>query len=291
MELRHLRYFTVVAEERHFGRAAKRLQIAQPPLSRQIHALEAELGLRLFDRTRRGVVLTAPGTALLARSRAVFEALDLAVTAAHRAQAGELGRVVIGYVASLAYVGLADVLRAFRAGQPEVELVVRELSPQEQLAALKDGRIDVGFVRGPVTDAGLTTAVARREPLVVALPNGHRLARRARIEVAQLAAEPFVIAPRARGPAYFDLLMGLCRAAGFAPRIVQEAPQLDLVSLVAAGFGVAIVPESLRKMGRPGLVLRPLVGAPHTELLIVWRTTDSSPALARFLELARRALK
>src|SRR5262245_55773998 len=155
MDLRHLRYFSVVAEERHFGRAAKRLHITQPPLTRQIQALEAELGLRLFERSRRGVALTPAGTALLERGRAVFDAVDQAVEAARRASVGETGRVAIGYVSSLAYVGLGGLLRAFRASAPHVDVIVREAPPQEQIEALVDGRLDVGFVRGPVVEPSL----------------------------------------------------------------------------------------------------------------------------------------
>jgi DNA-binding transcriptional LysR family regulator len=284
MELRHLRYFAAVAEERHFGRAARRLHMAQPPLSRQIQALEAELGFELFERTRRRVELTAAGDVLLERARRVFEELDRAVGDARRASEGESGRVLIGYVSSLAYAGIAPFLRDFRRRWPDVELGLRELPPQTQIESLKDGRIDVGFLRAPVDDPGLSRRVVRRERLMIALPGGHPLARHKRLELASLAHEPFVLFPRPRGPAFFDHLIALCRAAGFSPRIAQEAPQLDLVSLVAAGFGVAILPESLRVLGRRQVALRPIVGDPMTELLAVWRTSDRSPAVARFLE-------
>lgn len=291
MELRHLRYFQVVAEEGHVGRAARRLRISQPPLSRQIQALEAELGLRLFDRNRRGVALTAAGAAFQLRCRAVFDAIDQAVASARRATEGELGRLAIGYVSSLAYVGLAEVLRAFRAGSPQVDVIVREGPPQEQIDALVDGRLDVGFVRGPVAEAGLVAEIARREALVIALPAGHRLARRRRVDLRELAAEPFVVFPRARSPGFFDELMGLCRSAGFTPRIVQEAPLIDLISLVSAGFGVAMVPESLRRVGPPGLIVRPIAGAPRADLLMVRRADERNPVRDRFLEVARKGLR
>jgi DNA-binding transcriptional LysR family regulator len=290
MELRHLRYFSVVAEERHFGRAAHRLRMTQPPLTRQIQALEAELGLRLFERSRHGVALTAAGAAFQERARGVFAAVDQAVAAARRASVGDIGRVAIGYVSSLAYVGLGEMLRAYRANAPHVDVTVREAAPQEQLAALVDGRLDVGFLRGPVDEVGLVAEIARREALVVALPARHRLVRRARIDLGELAPEAFLTFPRARSPAFFDQLMGLCRAAGFTPRIVQEAPLIDLISLVTAGFGVAIVPESLRRIGRAGMVTRPIVGSPRADLMMVRRADDQAPALARFLEVARRRL-
>jgi DNA-binding transcriptional LysR family regulator len=293
MELRHLRYFQAVAEELHVGRAAQRLHMAQPPLSRQIQALEAELGLTLFERTRRGVALTPAGAAYHERVKDVFAAVDRAAAAARRAAVGELGRIAIGYVSSLAYVGLAELLRAFRDAWPHVEVIVREGPPQEQLDALIEGRLDVGFVRGPVIEGGLVAEIARREPLVVALPPKHRLARRSRprIELRELAGEPMLTFARARSPGFFDHVMGLCRAAGFTPKIVQEAPLIDLVSLVSAGFGVALVPQSLRRVAGSRLVVRPLVGAPRADLMMVRRADDQTPALQRFLEVARKELR
>jgi DNA-binding transcriptional LysR family regulator len=288
MELRHLRYFVAVAEERHFGRAAQRLHMAQPPLSRQIQALERELGFSLFQRTRRGVELTPAGASFLDGARRVFLEADRAVIDARRASTGETGRLVVGYLASLAYSGLTRLLRAYREQSPLVEMQLRELSPQEQLEALKQGRIDVGFVRGPVDDPSLSSERVRKERLFAALPSDHPLANRARLSLENLATEPFVTFPRARATAFFDSLMALCRAAGFTPRIVQEAPQLDIVSLVAAGFGVAILPESLREIARPDIALVPLSGTPTIDLLAAWMTSNGSPAVRMFLELMRR---
>jgi DNA-binding transcriptional LysR family regulator len=288
MELRHLRYFVAVAEERHFGRAAARLRMAQPPLSRQIQALESELGFVLFERNRRQVELTPAGKTLLEHTRGIFEAVDLAVHEARRASQGESGRIVVAYPSTFAYSGLPELVRAYRAKFPGVELVLRELSPQQQLDALRDHRADVGFIRAPVDEPGLSTELVRSEPLVAALPTGHPLAGRTSIPLALLAKEPFVLFPRGRGPAYFDHLIGLCREAGFTPRIVQEAPQLDIVSLVAAGLGVSILPSSIRKFRRSGIVLRPIVGGPRTELLVVWSARNRSAVLGEFLDVLRR---
>src|SRR6478609_207556 len=254
MEIRHLRYFVAVAEELHFGRAAQRLHIQQPPLSRQIQDLENELGFPLFERSRRRVELTPAGTALLGRARQVFDALDVAIHDARSASEGESGRLVVGYPSSLAYSGLTELLRAFRTRFPSVEISLREQPPADQIDGLKAGRLDVGFVRTSLDE---------------------------------LAQEPFVLFPRARGPAFFDQLMALCGRAGFTPRIVQEAAQLDIVSLVAAGFGVSIMPSSMRNFRRPGLVFRAIVGAPQVELLIVWRHQNLSPALHNFVDLVR----
>jgi DNA-binding transcriptional LysR family regulator len=287
VELRHLRYFLAVAEERHFGRAARRLRIAQPPLSRQIQALETEIGFPLFDRSRRRVELTAAGTALHEHVLRVFEALDLGLHEAKRAAAGQTGRIAVGYLSSVAFSGLPELISAFRARSPGVEVVLRELPPQEQVEALKGRRIDVGFIRGELDDDELTSRCVRREPLAVALPEGHRLAARARLPLELLAREPFVSFPRQRGPVFFDFIMRLCHDAGFTPRIVQEAPQLDMVSLVAAGFGVAILPGSMRHAARPGVVFRSIVGAPTTDLRVAWRPDDTSPVLRDFLDVLR----
>jgi DNA-binding transcriptional LysR family regulator len=288
VDLRHLRYFVAVAEERHFGRAARRLGIAQPPLSRQIQALESELDLVLLRRTPRGAELTAAGRALLEQSRHVFDTVDRAVHEARRAERGETGRIVVAYPASLAYSGIVETLRAFRAKAPGVEVVLRELAPQDQLNALRDRQVDIGFLRGPIADPEVTFEVLRREPLTIILPPDHVLAKRKRISLAALADEPFVLFPRARSPGYFDHLMGLFAEAGFVPRIVQEGALFDITSLVAAGFGVSVIPSSLRNVPRQRLAIRPIVGEPHVSLLVAWRTRAESPVLASFLDVVRR---
>jgi DNA-binding transcriptional LysR family regulator len=287
VELRHLRYFVAVAEERHFGRAARRLHIAQPPLSRQIHALEAELGFALFDRSRRKVELTTAGEAFLSHARRVFETLEIGISAARRAASGRSGRITIAYPSSVAFSGLYEILRVFHTRSPSVEVSLRESPPQEQLEALKDGRIDVGFLRGPMHDDELASQEVKSEPLVVALPSRHPLAARARLSLEMLKEEPFVSFPRRRGPAFFDFLMRLCHDAGFAPNIVQEAPYLDLVGLVAAGFGVAIVPASVKQARRPGVVFRPIAGAPRTYVHVAWLPGNGSAVVRSFLDIIR----
>lgn len=288
MELRHLRYFLAVAEEAHFGRAARRLKIAQPPLSRQVQALERELGFELFDRSLRRVQLTPAGSVLKERASKLLVEVEAAVEAARRAHVGDTGRLAVGYLSSLAYTGITTVLRAYRERFPEVQLALRELGPQDQIAALKNRAIDVGFTRGPLDEPTLTWETVRREEIIVALPDGHRLAGRSRLRLAELAREPFVLFPRDRGPAYFDQLTGLCRAAGFSPIVAQEAPHLDVLSMVSAGFGVALVPASVRNVPREGLVTRSLAEAPRTELVVAWRGDDKGPTLTEFLSVVRR---
>ncbi len=287
MELRHLRYFLAVAEELHFGRAAERLGIAQPPLSRQIQNLESELGFKLFDRSRRRVELSAAGAVLVGRARDVLERLDEAVREARRTSAGQRGRVSVGYPSSLAYTALSGLPRAFRREFPAVELVVRELPLAEQLEGLKNGQLDVGFVRGPLVDRELAYECVRREPLMLAVPADHPLAGRKRLTLASVAREPFVFFPRARAPAFFDLLLGLCQKAGFTPQIRHEAPQADVLSLVAAGFGISIMPASVREIRRADVVFRPFAGAPLTELLLAWRAGESAPSRQAFIDVVR----
>jgi DNA-binding transcriptional LysR family regulator len=290
VELRHLRYFLAVAEEGHFGRAARRLRIAQPPVSRQIQALEEELGFPLFDRTKRRIELTAAGKVFRERARRVLDGVEEAVTAARRASLGQTGRVAVGYPSSLAYSGLTELLRAFRAHSPDVDLVLREIPAQEQITALREGRLDVGLVRAPLAEPALASEPVRTEPLVVAMPADHRLARRSRVALRDLAREPFVGFPRASNAPFFDLLIRACHDAGFSPMIVQEAPQLDIVSLVAAGYGVSLLPESVRNVPREGLVYKSLVDSPTTTLLVVWRRDDPSPVVRDFLAVVRRVL-
>ncbi|MFO0551115.1 MAG: LysR substrate-binding domain-containing protein [Polyangiaceae bacterium] len=287
MELRHLRSFEVLAEERHFGRAAARLRIAQPPLTRQIQALERDVGVELVDRSGRRIELTAAGLVFLQRARAVLEGADEAVKAARRASKGETGRVAVGYLSSMAYTGIAELLRAFRERAPDVEIVMRELGPQLQIEALRERRIDAGFTRPPIVEPGVMAESVRSEAIVVALPHDHPLAKKRRVSLASLAGEPFITIPRERGPAFFDQLIALCTGAGFSPKLAHEAPHFDLLSMVAAGFGVALVPESVKDVPPPGLVTRPLVEGPKTELVVTWREGDKSPALASFLAVTR----
>src|SRR3954453_15892050 len=203
MELRHLRYFVAVAEELHFGRAARRLQLAQPPLSRQIQGLEQELGVRLLERTKRHVELTPAGKVFLEHARKLLTEADHAVAAARRAARGEIGRLAIGFVGAATYSALPELLRVFHTRFPDVELVLYEMTSAHQHDALREGRIEVGFVRPAIPDDTLARRVARGEPLVAALPAGHRLARRDEpIPLSDLAGEPFILFPRDPRPSF-----------------------------------------------------------------------------------------
>jgi DNA-binding transcriptional LysR family regulator len=284
MELRHLRYFVAVAEELHFGRASARVHVAQPAVSRQIRALEEEIGLSLFDRDRRRVVLTAAGAAFLEEARSLLQHVDRAVITAHRAARGELGSLRIGYVPAVVHTGLPEIVRAFRKRFSRVDVRLREMNPAMQVDALIAERIDVGFVRGPIDEPTLASKTVFKEPMVAVLPSGHRLGGHKILGLAMLAKEPFVFQARSRGPAAHDHILAICRRAGFSPQIVQEGSYTDLLSLVASGAGVAIVPTSLRAIRRAGILFRPLRERPMTQLDMVWRPDAASPVLREFLK-------
>lgn len=289
MELRHLRYFVAVAEELHFGRAAARLRIAQPPLSRQIHALEGEIGTELFDRSRRRVELTRAGKVLLEEVRRTFAQIDRAIDLARRAGRGESGALSIGFVSAVTHTSLPVILRAFRRGFGHVELYLREMSPADQVLALREGRIQVGFLRAPIDEPTLAVETILRERLVAALPSSHPLAGRKRLSLSALAREPFVLFPRHLGPGFYDQIISLCRQAGFSPRVIQEAPQMvTIASLVAVGLGVSVMPASVARLWREGVAFLPLTGRlPAAELVMAWRPDDTSPVLRAFLEVVR----
>ncbi len=288
MELRHLRYFVAVAEELHFGRAAERLGLAQPPLSQQIKALELETGVRLLDRTKRRVSLTAAGEIFLQEARRILALSDQAVLAARRAARGEIGRLVVGFVSSAVYGKVTSIFRLMRAEYPDISLLLQDLSSVEQVEAIKALRLDVGLVRPPVKiDASLAMRVIWREPLVVVLPRNHRLAGRKRIAPEELAEEDFLLVD---APGFLEQLVQLCAMAGFSPRIVQQARSTPtIVNLIAGGMGISIVPASLRNLHRQGVTYRSIEApAPTIELAVMWRENDRSPALRSFLDIVWR---
>lgn len=262
MELRHLRYFVAVAEELHFGRAAARLHLSQPPLSQQIQALERELGVTLFHRNRRKVELTAAGALMLPEARAALAQAEKAVLVARRAGRGEVGRLEIGFTGSAPFNPLLpQTVRRFRERWPEVHLTLNEMSTTAQFEALAAGRLDVGFLRPgqPMEMVGMDQRLLTREPLLAVMTAEHRLAAQASVRVADLAEEPFILHPRAIGTGLFDKVMALCAAAGFAPQVAVEAHQMStVVTLAAVGMGVSIVPEALRRLNTPGVAFRPI---------------------------------
>jgi DNA-binding transcriptional LysR family regulator len=289
-ELRHLRYFVAVAEELHFGRAAQRLHISQPPLSMQIRSLEDALGVQLFHRTQRRVALTQAGEAFLREARQILERAAGSVIAAQRASRGEVGQLALGFVSHANYHVLPPLLREFRARAPDVRLQLREATSDRLLEDLPEGRVDAAFVLPPLENPQLDHLVAWREPLVAALPARHPLAkRRGPLALAQLAEAPFILFPRRLAPQLHDDIVACCRAAGFSPRVEQEAVQMQtIVSLVSAEIGVALIPASIENLGRTGVVYRRLAQAsPQTEVLLAWRRGDALATLALFVDVAR----
>jgi DNA-binding transcriptional LysR family regulator len=259
------------------------VHIVQPALSRQIRALEEELGVRLFERDRRRVALTPAGAVFLEEARSVLEHVARAVEAAQRADRGELGSLRIGYVPAMVSTGLPEMVRRFRERYPDVDVMLQEMTPAMQVESLLRERVDVGFVRGPVHEPALATRTVLEEPLVAALPSGHRLGRHKRLRLAMLADEPFVLQARSLGAGSHDQILAVCRSAGFSPRVVQEGSQAEVASLVASGAGVAVVPASLRAIRRAGVLYRPLHERPMTRLDMVWRKDAALPVLNAFL--------
>lgn len=290
MELRHLRYFVAVAEELHFGRAAARLHLSQPPLSQQIQALEQELGVTLFHRNRRKVELTAAGALMLPEARAALAQAEKAVLVARRAGRGEVGRLEIGFTGSAPFNPLLpQTVRRFRERWPEVHLTLNEMSTTAQFEALAAGRLDVGFLRPgqPMEMVGMDQRLLTREPLLAVMTAEHRLAAQASVRVADLAEEPFILHPRAIGTGLFDKVMALCAAAGFTPQVAVEAHQMStVVTLAAVGMGVSIVPEALRRLNTPGVAFRPIddPGA-FMDLIAARRTGEAGTVVENFFSV------
>ena len=241
MNLRQWEYFVAVAEELHFGRAAVRLHMAQPPLSRQIQQLEHALGVSLLVRTNRRVTLTPAGEVFLQQARQVLEQTAQAVQLTQRTHRGEAGHLTMGFVASASYRVLPQILRAFHRQYPNVDLTLTARTSLEQFAMLQGEQMDVGLVRMVGIPGDLPIRVIREEPLAAIIPGGHPLTRCDRINLSDLANLPLILYPRADHPAIYDQIIAYCRAAGFEPRVVQEASETPIVGLVTAGVGIALV--------------------------------------------------
>lgn len=288
VHLRHLRYFVALAEELHFGRAARRLRIAQPALSQQLRALEEALGCALVER-RPQVALTEAGRVFLEEARQTLARMQRGIETTQRAARGESGWLPVGFVASAVLTHFPEIIRHYRERFPAVALDLRELSPAAEVESIRTGVVDVAFVReaGDSPDLVYTTLV--QEPLAVLLPPGHPLAKVDRVDLAALAAEPFVHFPREIAPSLYDQVMLACRDAGFLPRVVQQAREwLTEFSLVQAGLGVALVPASFQTVRWGGIAVRPLRDAtPRATIALCHRREALSPAAAAFTRIAR----
>ena len=290
MELRHLRYFCAAAEEMHIGRAAERLAISQPPLTQQIKMLETEMGVHLFRRQGRGVVLTEAGRIFHDKARAILAQVDQAVELSREVEAGHAGRLRVGFTESASFSPtLTSILKSFRDAWPRVALVLEERPTEALFLSLEQGSLDLAFMRPPISRVpGIATQELTSEAMMLAVPLAHQLARRQSVTLSELAGQDFVTYPRRRGVGLSDAVLAECRRVGIAPRVVQETPQLSsLINLVSAGMGIAIVPESLRHT-RPDTVrfLRVTDCNVRARLSLGYRRDDQLRAVRNFLKLA-----
>jgi DNA-binding transcriptional LysR family regulator len=289
-ELRQLRYFVAVAEERNLTRAAGRLHIAQQSLSQQIRTLEAQLGVTLFERSTRGVELTAVGAVLLREARPVLAQAERAVEAVQRAARGEQGELRVGFLSTVANYFMPPVVRAFRERHPAVTLHTEDVPIAALVAGLRDGTLDAGLSRPPLVD-DLATEVVLREPVAAVLPEGHPLADRAELTLADLADEPWVLTPRASWPPWHRSYDEDFARAGYRPRVVQRGttPQ-GLLALVAAGVGVTRLTLSSRSLRDSGVAFVPLAGD-EAEVVLAWRPERVAPALAPFAAIVHEVAR
>jgi DNA-binding transcriptional LysR family regulator len=287
VELRHLRYFVAVAEELHFGRAAQRLHIVQPALSKQIANLENEIGVQLFHRTKRRVTITAAGQALYDEVRGILQRIERAIETAQMTAAGQIGSLDIGFVGPAMWSVLPGLLESHHHRLPDVRFRLSELSSVAQIARLRDGTLDAGFVRLPLHDYDdLEFAVVLREAFVVTLPEVHPAAALPVVELSTLAAEPFIFVPRRVEPGFYDRCIALCHSSGFSPTIVEEGTgPTAIIGMVAAGLGITLSPTSILNAPWPRVAFRELspLGV-ELELAVVTRREEHSAALRGFLE-------
>ena len=290
MELRHLRYYQAVAEELSFSKAARRLRIAQPALSRAVKELEADLGVVLMLRDRRSVALTEAGAVLLHEIGLLLQRVDESVRRVQRTAAGEEGELRVGYIGAPTQAFLGRLLAEFRLRFPRVTVVLEERTPERVWEMVARGRLSIGLTRPVVAQpaAGLETMLLRKEPFVAVLPSGHPIAKRGRtIEWKEIAWEPLIILSRRESVSLHDVILGACRRARFTPHLAHTPTVISTVlSYVEAGAGIGIIPDSVAQLGasRP-LVFRPLTPVASVELVMVWNSETSSPPANAFRAL------
>ncbi len=289
-QLSQIRCFVVLANELHFGRAAVRLHMTQPPLSRQIQQLEAELNVQLFERTQRSVHLTPAGKAFLPEAEYLLEVSQSAASVARRAAAGEAGTVSLGYVSGASFSFMPRIVAAATAQLPGLAIVLRDMSTAEQFEALRSGRLDAGIVRAPADHADLRSASVLREPFVAMLPAAHPLAARQRLTMADLHRQDLIMYEPGQGGLMYELLTAAFHTEQVVPRYVQHVRQTySLMGLVGSGLGLALVQASAARLSMPGVVVRPIAlpADAVSELHLAWRARDEvdNPAVDRFRQL------
>lgn len=293
MKLHLIRYFVVLAEELHYGRAAQRLAITQPPLSSAIKALEDELGVRLLERNSKQVALTPAGAAYLTQARLVLERLATARDAAQAVAAGMRGRLELAITGSMLYREVPRIVETFGARRPDIEVNLREMSSADQLEALRHGQLHAGFLNARAFPAALACLPLADDRLVCCLPESHPLAHQKSVDLGHLAEENFVMFARDVAPANYDNVIAVFNRAGIHPRTRHAARQwLTVIAMVAAGLGVALVPASLAAAGIRGARLVPVRGmVPLTVGALAWRKQDAGlAALDAFVAVARELL-
>lgn len=285
-ELSQLRCFVAVAEELHFGRAARRLNLTQPPLSRQIQLLEHALEVKLFERTSRSVLLTPAGTTFLPEARRLLRLSEAAALSAKRTARGEAGQVSIGFTAVSGYDFLPRLIAGFRQAAPDIDLILREMVSAEQIEALAAGRIDIGLIRPPFSRTDLNSQCVVREPLMLAIPADHPLAEAKTVTLADLDGQPLVTYSPYEARYFYDLLATIFREADVAPQYVQHISQIhSILGLVRAGLGVALVPQAAANLRFRDVLLRPIdLGTHIVELHLAWRRSNANPSLPALLE-------
>lgn len=286
IEIRQLRYFCMLAETLNFRRAAARLNLSQPPLSRQIAVLEKDLGVRLFERSTRAVTLTGAGQRLYTDAKAIIASLEQAAKNAAAAGRGEEGALSVGFTSCAAYSVVPMIARGYSAAFPKVTFKIRELLSNDLSNELLAGKIDAAIMFPPKSHIGLNTRTIYKEPLCVAVVVGHPLVAAKHVRMEDLAAEPFIIPPRDAAPAFYDTIIASCRNAGFEPMIrLQAHLQQTIINLVAEGVGIALVPQSMTKMHLTGVAFRALVRAPRVHQVLAWTNSNHNPCLAGFLAM------
>ncbi|MBE7379809.1 MAG: LysR family transcriptional regulator [Leptolyngbya sp. SIO1E4] len=287
MDIYSLRYFVAVAEDLNFGRAAARLHITQPALSRHIHRLEETLNVQLLHRTKRTVELTEAGAALLVEARKILEQVESAIRVVQQIAQGERGSLRIAFTPSSMHTVLPEILKHFCDRYPNVKLAMSELCTRDQVKALQAETIDVGLLHPPISDPFLKLHPLPGERLVVALPHTHVLAPQPEVPLKSLSNEPFILHPRQEGPTLYDKILSLCRDAGFEPHIIHgDVKHQARVGLVAAGMGITFVPESLQHASLTGVsYCRLRDESPELQLAVAWRQTQESPVLQQFLQV------
>lgn len=288
MDLRRLMYFVAVAEELHFGRAASRLGIAQPPLSRQIAQIENDLGVLLFDRSRSQIRLTQAGGALLERARDVIDRLEQAEQEVKRIGEGAAGRLRVAFVGSAAYGILPNVIKAFRTSYPDLELAISAMNNAELKRALIQREVDIAVARPTLEDEELYSQPFTHEPLIVALPDTSPSLEAEPLELVSLKRETFILYPRKPRPSFADHIIGICKVEGFIPKTqIMAQDYQTAISLVSVGVGISLVPESVSRSERTGVAYRPYVGHnPGTSLSLNYRRDNRMPHLQNFLKVA-----